>query len=77
MNRVEVVVSSAGRDSGRMMAVLNEENGYCFLADGKERSIAKPKRKNVKHIARTPWYIDRESLLSDKSLRRALKHYKE
>lgn len=77
MDDVRVVLSIAGRDKGRLLAVLGEEDGYYLLADGKERPILNPKRKNVRHIAFTACSIKQVDVLSNKSLRSALKRCKE
>ncbi len=50
-----VVISKAGRDSGKYFVVVKaEEEDYVYLADGSLRRLAKPKRKKAKHIAQTP-----------------------
>lgn len=77
MSEVKVVLSIAGRDKGHLLAVLGEENGYYLLADGKERPILKPKRKNVRHTAFTACSIKQVDILSNKSLRSALRRCKE
>ena len=46
----DVVVSTAGRDAGSLFYVLEAEDIYLTLADGKGRTIEKPKRKKRKHI---------------------------
>ena len=46
----DVVVSTAGRDQGKLYYVIGVENGYLFLANGKDRSLDKPKRKKLKHV---------------------------
>ena len=44
-----VVVSRAGHDKGRPLVVLScEENGLLVLADGRTRTVGKPKRKKRK-----------------------------
>lgn len=48
----DVVLSLAGRDSGRMFFVLGVENGYVFIADGRMRRAGAPKRKKLKHLRR-------------------------
>ena len=44
-----VVRSIAGHDSGSWLVVMSLENGFAFVADGKERKVEKPKKKNIKH----------------------------
>lgn len=50
VNVGDVVKSIAGRDKEKLFLVCKVENGYVFLANGKERKTTKAKRKNVKHI---------------------------
>ena len=45
----DVVVSTAGRDAGNLFYVLEADETYLTLADGKGRTIEKPKRKKRKH----------------------------
>jgi len=42
--------SRAGHDKGKVFVIINASNEYVYLADGKSRTIANPKRKNIKHI---------------------------
>ena len=46
----DVVVSTAGRDAGCWFYVIDEDQTYLFLANGKDRSLDKPKRKKRKHV---------------------------
>ena len=46
----DVVISKNGRDAGKRFIVIETENGYSMLADGKGRRFEKPKRKKNKHI---------------------------
>ena len=45
----DVVVSTAGRDQGQLFYVLEADDTYLTLVDGKGRTIEKPKRKKSKH----------------------------
>ena len=45
----DVVVSTAGRDSGQLFYVLEADETWLFLVNGKDRTIEKPKRKKRKH----------------------------
>ena len=45
----DVVISTAGRDAGSMFYVLEADETWLLLADGKGRTIEKPKRKKRKH----------------------------
>ncbi|MBR3593220.1 MAG: KOW domain-containing RNA-binding protein [Clostridia bacterium] len=69
---IRVVFSKAGRDKGKLMAVVNETEESMLLCDGKERRLEHPKAKNKKHVAFTNYEIKREDLNSNRSLRKAL-----
>ena len=45
----DVVISNAGRDAGKLFYVLEADDTYLTLANGKDRSLEKPKRKKRKH----------------------------
>ena len=46
----DVVMTTAGRDAGNWFYVINEDPVYLFLANGKDRTLEKPKRKKRKHV---------------------------
>ena len=50
INISDVVVTTAGRDAGNWFYVINEDPVYLFLANGKDRTLEKPKRKKRKHV---------------------------
>jgi len=50
INVSDIVVSLSGHDSGKLFIVLAVEGSYALLADGKNRRLRKPKRKNIKHL---------------------------
>ena len=45
----DVVISTAGRDAGKMFYVLEADDTWLSLVNGKDRTIEKPKRKKRKH----------------------------
>ena len=45
-----LAVSKAGRDRGSLYVIIEEAGEYVYLADGRKRTISRPKRKNRKHI---------------------------
>ena len=45
----DVVVSRAGRDQGEWFYVIDADDTYLFLVNGKDRPLDKPKRKKRKH----------------------------
>ena len=46
----DVVISTAGRDAGKLFYVLEADETWLSLVNGKDRSIEKPKRKKCKHV---------------------------
>ena len=46
----DIVVSTKGRDVGKVYVVKHIENEYVYLVDGRGRTISNPKKKKFKHI---------------------------
>ena len=46
----DVVISTAGRDQGNWFYVIDADPIFLFLANGKDRTLDKPKRKKRKHV---------------------------
>ena len=46
----DVVVATAGRDQGKLFYVIGTDPVYLMLANGKDRTLDKPKRKKRKHV---------------------------
>ena len=65
-------ISRAGHDCGRAMLVVRNDGEFLFVADGKERKLEKPKKKNKKHVRATSRVINPAGL-TDRSLRRTLR----
>lgn len=75
--RGSVVISLKGRDKGLTMCVQDVTDKGVSVCDGKERRLAKPKLKNPKHIKALESKLSEEQMVSDKSLRKALKRISE
>lgn len=77
--------SKAGHDKGTVYLIIREEGEYVYAADGALRTLARPKKKNRKHIQLIKKYRDtalREALLSaspvtDEQIKRAVKLYEQ
>ena len=54
IDRSSLIVSKAGRDKGQLFFVIDADEQYVYLADGKSRKLEKPKRKKRKHIEQIP-----------------------
>ena len=50
INISDVVIATAGRDQGKLFYVIGTDPVYLILANGKDRTLDKPKRKKRKHI---------------------------
>lgn len=51
VERGQVVRSVRGRDRHRWYVVIDQDKeGFLYVADGERRPIARPKRKNPKHL---------------------------
>ena len=50
LNISDVVVSTAGHDQGELFYVISTDEQFLYLANGKDRTLDKPKRKKRKHV---------------------------
>lgn len=64
------VQAKAGRDKDRFFMILKVEDGYAYIADGKTRTVEKPKKKKLIHLAATKLIKDIEGVTN-----RQLKEY--
>ena len=63
VNISDVVIATAGRDQGKLFYVIGTDPVYLMLANGKDRSLDKPKRKKRKHIQKV---LRSETRVADK-----------
>ena len=73
--RGRLVRSKAGRDKARTFAVLAVEGQMLLLADGRLRTLSRPKRKKNKHVAPTAAVLRQEDLASDETLSKAIEAF--
>ena len=45
-----LATSKAGHDKGGLYVIIREKGEYIYVADGRVRTVERPKRKNKKHI---------------------------
>ena len=72
----DVVLSTAGRDAGKLFYVLEADDTWLSLVNGKDRSIEKPKRKKSKHtnkVLRSDTRVANKLRLGDKVLNSELR----
>ena len=76
--------SKAGHDKDKIYVIVKEDTEYVWLADGKIKTFAKPKKKRKKHIQVIKYYNNAEiknalsegKKVSDLELVMVLKAYK-
>lgn len=71
-----LAVSRAGHDKNDIYVIVSEEDEYVYLADGRIKSVDKPKKKNKKHIqlVKKIQLADRETF-TDIEIRKIIKEY--
>ena len=72
----DVVVSTAGRDQGKLFYVIGTDPVYLTLANGKDRTLEKPKlkkRKHVQKVLRSETRVAAKLLAGDKVLNSELR----
>lgn len=72
LERGTVVKSSAGRDKGRLLAVMQSESGRVLVCDGKERPVDRPKSKNIRHVEPIGASITEDQMATNRALKKAL-----
>ena len=50
MKKGYVAEAKAGKEKGRLFVIVNLDDKYAYLSDGKRLKITKPKKKSLKHI---------------------------
>lgn len=70
-----IVCSAAGRDRGGFMVITGYDGTFPLVCNGKDRRLEKPKRKNPKHLKETNAFLTSDRLISNSSIRKALKEY--
>lgn len=79
----DLVIATAGREKGKPFFVLDTQDAYLLLADGKRRRIEAPKRKKRMHVRSAgrelplAEKIRSSEFITNSELRRALAVYGE
>lgn len=58
----DVVIATAGKEKNNLFVVIEKDEKYCYLADGKRLKTIKPKKKSLKHVQRaskTPFPMEK------------------
>ena len=82
LSRGEIVFSKMGRDQGRYYIVVDVDENFAFIADGKLHKVQKPKKKKFRHLislgAKSTMIeekIKNGEELTNPSLRKAISEY--
>ena len=67
--RGRVVKAKAGRDKNQFFVVVDFDDSFAFICDGRRRKLLKPKKKNIKHLALTAMVLLPEMMTSDKKIK--------
>ena len=77
-----LAMSKAGHDKKDIYVVIREDDEYCYLVNGKTKTLAKPKKKKKIHlqlIKKIPSNVLNEikeiNILDDVAIKRILKSY--
>ena len=76
ISKSDIIESMAGRDKGKFFYVIDTEDNYVLIADGKTRKLENPKRKKLKHVrrvSRTETRVAMKILNGDKVLNSELR----
>ena len=70
-----VVRSCSGHDKDRFYLVIKTDEAFVWIADGKRRKLAEPKRKKPRHLLPTDRSFELEGMDTDRKIRRALHEF--
>lgn len=76
----KLVTSKSGHDKGKVFVIIEEDNEYVYLADGKYRTLGNLKKKNKKHIQiiniNNDTLTGKDRTITDEDIKRSIKLYK-
>ena len=59
ISKADMIVSLAGRDKDQLFFVVDTDEKFIYIADGKGRRLESPKRKKRRHVRKLPLYESR------------------
>lgn len=69
----DIVISTAGRDSGTAYVVVATDGSYLVqVADGRQRRLDQPKRKNIRHLRLVLQALEAELIRTDEAIRQRI-----
>lgn len=72
-----VVYSLAGHDKGDFQVIIDFDDEYAKVCDGKYRPLERLKKKKLIHVKITNTVLSEDDLKTNKSIRRLLKPFME
>lgn len=73
--RNQFVISKKGHDKGCVYIVVKQENNFCFVADGKYKTLEKLKKKNIIHLQPMNRFVEFEGELTNEYIKYSIKEY--
>lgn len=72
-----LAASKAGHDKDSVYVIIREDGEYIYVADGKSRTVERPKRKNKKHVQliKKKRAAKSENGFTDLEMKRIIKEY--
>ena len=67
-----VVRSLAGRDKGKLLAVMQSDESCVLVCDGKERPVDRPKSKNIRHVESVGVSLSENETATNRALKKAI-----
>lgn len=77
MDRYEagmLATATAGHDTGQIYVIIDVDSTYVYLADGRIRTLGKPKKKKKKHVQLIARQYDMTAV-DDVGIKRILKEW--
>ena len=74
--RGRIVCSNAGHDKGDFQIIMNFDEKYVILCDGKHRPMERMKRKKIIHVRPTNTVVDEKDLITNESIKKVLKDFR-
>lgn len=72
-----LATSKAGHDKDSVYVIIREDGEYIYVADGQNRTVDRPKRKNKKHVQliKKKRMSEPEKGFDDLEMKRMIKEY--
>ncbi len=75
VKRGQIVRSKAGHDKGSFQVIIALQPPYAIVCDGGRRSLEKPKKKKLMHLALTDLVLQEKQLKTNRQIKIALRAF--